>query len=103
MLVLSRPRSLVVLALAAGIHVFRPFGNIKAWMAGTRGRSSPAVAAELVLLQLRRFLGVVPPSVRDTPEIARLGDGEPKCVPIGDPVRRFVPMRNPIAAGAKHS
>ena len=52
-------------------------------------------------MQLRRLGRIGPPGRRNAPEIARLGGREAEHVPIGDPVRRFVPVRNPVAAGAK--
>src|SRR6188472_311498 len=54
------------------------------------------------LLYLGRLLGIVPPRLQHAPSIARFGRGPAERIPIGDPVRRLVPVRDPVAAGADH-
>src|ERR1700686_2875135 len=51
-------------------------------------------------LNFRCLIAVVPPGFGNAAEIARLRRRFAEHVPIGDPVRWLVPVRNPIAAGA---
>src|SRR6185437_15647032 len=63
-----------------------------------------SVKAPLALLfQLAVLVAVIPPGFRNTPEIARSCRGPIEHVPIGDPVRRQIPVRNPIAARTEHT
>ena len=48
------------------------------------------------------FFGVIPPSFGNGAEITRLRRRTAEHVPIGDPVRGLVPVRNPIPAGSDH-
>src|SRR5262249_52765095 len=50
----------------------------------------------------RRLVTIVPPGLRDAARVARFGRGSAKHVPIREPVRGLVPVRNPIAARADH-
>src|SRR6202522_3835198 len=43
---------------------------------------------------------VIPPGFRNTAEIAGLRRRPPEDIPVCDPVRRLVPMGNPVTAGA---
>ena len=52
------------------------------------------------LLQLRRLVAIVPPGFRNAAEVAWFGGRAAEQIPIGDPVRPFVPVRNPISPGA---
>src|SRR4249919_3524572 len=54
-------------------------------------------------LDLCRLVRVVPPGFRDAPGEAGLGRGPSENVPIGDPVRRLVPVRYPVPASADHA
>src|SRR3989304_6547483 len=66
-------------------------------MAGT---TSPAMTLYLAfLLQLRRLVAIVPPGFRNAAEVAWFGGRAAEQTPIGDPVRPFVPVRNPVAPG----
>src|SRR5262249_40478489 len=55
-----------------------------------------------LLIDRRRLVAIIPPGLRDAARVARFGRGPAEHVPIGEPVRGLVPMRNPIAAGAEH-
>src|SRR5262249_11737920 len=55
-----------------------------------------------LLIYLRRLIAVVPPGLGDAARVAWFDRGLAKHVPIGEPVRGLVPVRNPIAAGADH-
>src|SRR5262249_28783901 len=55
-----------------------------------------------ILIERRRLVTIVPPGLRDAARVARFGPGPTKHVPIGEPVRGLVPVRDPIAAGADH-
>src|SRR5262249_42075048 len=46
---------------------------------------------------------MIPPGLREAPRAARLGREPANDVPIGEPVRGLVPVRNPIAARADHT
>src|SRR5262245_55200749 len=46
---------------------------------------------------------MLPPGLRDTARVARVCREPAEHVPIGEPVRGLVPVRNPIAASAYHS
>src|SRR3954447_9485564 len=52
------------------------------------------------LLYLGRLAGIVPPGFRRAARVAGLGWWTTKGIPIGDPMRRLVPLGNPIAPGA---
>src|SRR5215475_6693064 len=56
-----------------------------------------------LLIERRRLVTIIPPGLRDAACVARLGRGPTEHVPIGEPVRSLVPVRNPIAARADHS
>src|SRR5262249_56172575 len=56
-----------------------------------------------LLIGCRRLVTIVPPGLRDAARVARVGRGPTEHVPIGEPVRSLVPVRNPIAARADHS
>src|SRR5215472_11103449 len=56
-----------------------------------------------LLIDRRRLVPIVPPGLRDAAGVARFGRGPAEHVPIGEPVRGLVPVRNPVAAGAEHS
>src|SRR5262245_63767458 len=56
-----------------------------------------------LLIDRRRLVAIVPPGLGDAARVARFGRRSAKHVPIGEPVRGLVPVRNPIAAGANHS
>ena len=47
-------------------------------------------------LELRRLVGVVPPGLGHAARVARLGVRLAEHVPVGDPVRRLVPARDPV-------
>src|SRR5262245_16290188 len=49
-----------------------------------------------LLIDHRRLVTIVPPGLRDAARVARLGRGPTEHVPIGEPVRSLVPVRNPI-------
>src|SRR5262249_2511416 len=55
-----------------------------------------------LLIDRRRLVTIVPPGLRDAARVARFGRGSAKHVPIREPVRGLVPVRNPIAARADH-
>src|SRR5436190_21187592 len=55
------------------------------------------------LIELCRLLAVIPPGIGDATTIAWLGRRSPEHVPVGDPVRRLVPCRNPIAPSAEYA
>src|SRR5262245_5232107 len=55
-----------------------------------------------LLIERRRLVTTIPPGLRDAARVARFGRGPAKHVPIGEPVRGLVPVRNPIAAAADH-
>ena len=59
-------------------------------------------AVSLACFDLGRLVAIVPPGFRHAAGIARLGRRPAEHVPIGDPVRRLVPVRDPVAAGADH-
>src|ERR1700719_3750252 len=48
----------------------------------------------------RCLAGVIPPGIGNAAEVARLRRRAAENVPIGDPMGRLVPLRNPVAAGA---
>src|SRR5215216_4434329 len=52
---------------------------------------------------LRRLLTVVPPGLRYPTRIARLGRRTAEYVPVRAPVRRLVPVRDPITPGTDQS
>src|SRR5215472_15298921 len=56
-----------------------------------------------LLIGRRRLVTIIPPGLGDAARVARFGRGPAKHVPIGEPVRGLVPVRNPIAASAYHS
>src|SRR5262249_22946739 len=56
-----------------------------------------------LLIDRRRLVTIVPPGLRDAARVARLGRGPAEHVPVGEPVRGLVPVRNPIAASTDHS
>src|SRR5262245_15340688 len=62
----------------------------------------PTTAGSL-LIYLRRRVAIVPPGLGDAACVARFGRGPAEHVPIGEPVRGLVPVRDPIAAAADHS
>src|SRR5262245_28323817 len=51
-------------------------------------------------LDLARLLAIVPPRLQHAARIARLGGWPREDIPICHPMRRLVPVRNPVAAGA---
>src|SRR6516164_5724105 len=55
-----------------------------------------------LLIDRRRLVTIVPPGLRDAARVARVCRGPAEHVPIGEPVRGLVPVRNPIAAGTDH-
>src|SRR6266542_1444791 len=55
-----------------------------------------------LLIDRRRLVTIVPPGLRDAARVARFCRWSAEHVPIGEPVRGLVPVRNPIAAGADH-
>ena len=61
------------------------------------------VAYALALARFSRLVAVIPPGFRNAAEITRLCRRTAEHIPIGDPVRGLVPVRNPIAAGADHA
>src|SRR5208337_1924304 len=69
-------------------------------MAGTSPAMTPDSPRPLIL---RRLVAVMPPGFGNTAEIAWLFRRPAEHVPIGDPVGRLVPMRDPIAPGAYHA
>src|SRR5262249_6349474 len=56
-----------------------------------------------LLIDPCRLVAIVPPGFGDAARVARLRRGPTEYVPIGEPVRGLVPVRNPIAASADHS
>src|SRR5215218_6419068 len=54
-------------------------------------------------LKLCRLVLIVPPGLRNAARKSRLFWRKPEHIPVGDAVRRQVPMRNPVAAGADHA
>src|SRR5215475_3401736 len=42
---------------------------------------------------------IVPPGLWNPSEIPGFDGGAVEDVPVGDPMRRFVPMRNPVSSG----
>src|SRR5262249_60014666 len=53
-------------------------------------------------LEFCRLVAIVPPGLGGAARVARVRRGPAEHVPIGEPVRGLVPVRNPIAAGADH-
>jgi len=63
--------------------------------------TSPVIPQELAFLfHFHRLVAIVPPGLRNPAEVARLAGRMAEHIPIGDPVRRFVSVRNPVAPGA---
>src|SRR5215469_14012691 len=52
------------------------------------------------LFQFGRLIAIVPPCLRDSAEIPGFAGRTIENIPIGDPMRRFVPMRDPVSSGA---
>src|SRR5215813_8127144 len=55
-----------------------------------------------LLIERRRLVTIVPPGLRDAARMARFCRGSAEHVPIGEPVRGLVPLRDPITAGANY-
>src|SRR5262249_60086858 len=51
-----------------------------------------------LLIDLRRLFVIVPPGLGDAAPVARFGRRPAEHVPVGEPVRGLVPVRNPIPA-----
>ena len=54
-------------------------------------------------LYVRGLVAIVPPSLGNAARVARFCRWPAEHVPIGEPMRGLVPVRNPIAAGADHA
>ena len=55
-------------------------------------------------LDLGRLVAVIPPSFRYATGVARFRRSRPaENVPVGDPGRRFVPVRHPVSPGPQHA
>src|SRR6478752_10507071 len=52
------------------------------------------------LSQFGRLIAILPPCLWNSAEIAGFAGRTIENIPIGDPVRRFVPMRDPVSSGA---
>src|SRR5262245_55332920 len=50
--------------------------------------------------QFGGLISIIPPAIEDTAIIAWLGCRARKLVPVGDVVRRLVPLRDPVVPGA---
>ena len=79
------------------------------WQRGNQQRHirrppQPRVSTSLawLLIDLRRLFAIVPPGLGDAARVARFGRRPAEHIPVGQPVRGLVPVRNPIAAGADH-
>src|SRR6266851_6777892 len=77
------------------------------WRDGCRGqaraRQTGGLSGRSILprpLDLRRLVAVVPPGLQYAPRVTRFYRRPAELVPIGDPVRGFVPVRDPVAPGA---
>src|SRR6478672_6295494 len=55
------------------------------------------------VLYFRCLVAVVPPGFRNAATVVRFCRGPSEDVPIRDPVRRLVPVRHPVATGAKYA
>jgi hypothetical protein len=69
----------------------------------TTDRRRVASVRRGLLIDLRRLFMIVPPGLRDATCVAWFCRWSAEHVPIGEPVRSLVPVRNPIAARADHS
>src|SRR5215218_7502812 len=87
----------------------RPFSRAREWET-----SSNLFAHDLIRkpvrdhalpppLKLCRLVLIVPPGLRNAAGKSRLFWRKPEHIPIGDAVRRKVPMRYPVAASADHA
>src|SRR5262249_34098329 len=79
--------------------------ELTAYAAGADATSPASARGAHVLsplLEFCRLVAIVPPGFGGAARVAWLGRGPAEHVPIGEPVRGLVPVRNPIAAAADH-
>src|SRR5262245_14977263 len=76
-------------------------GILRAARGPTRCPAATGKSA-LSALEFRRLVAIVPPSVGGAACVARFCRRPAEHVPIGEPMRGLVPVRNPIAARADH-
>ena len=67
------------------------------------GRPCASQRYRIRVLYFRGLLAIIPPGFGDTATIARLRRRLAESVPIGEPMRALVPVRDPIAAVADNA
>ncbi len=90
--------------LPVRLHCARPHLRSRPDRRGVARGALARVSTSLawLLIDLRRLFVIVPPGLGDAARVARFARRPAEHVPVGQPVRGLVPVRNPIAAGSDH-